>query len=95
MEAKITFSRSPNCVVSPLGEKPCALDPASSGWRGDCDPTKPCPLTWEVGERVLRVACRGQVAVLVPVTRQGPFPGAGSKPQRLSRSQQKPLQCLW
>lgn len=60
MEAKLTFSRSPNCVVSSLGEKPCALDPASSGGRGDCDPTKPCPLTWEVGERVLRVACKGQ-----------------------------------
>lgn len=46
------------CGWSP-GREASALDLLRPGGGGDCDSTKLCPLTWELGG-VPTVACRGQ-----------------------------------
>lgn len=64
----------------PLGEKPCALDPVQPRVRGAGELGLPvCP----PGRHGLPAV---RQAVWVPISRQGPFPGAGPRPQRLSRS---------
>lgn len=80
MEAKITFSRLLNCVVGPLGEKPCAWTQLGPG--GGVTVTSSSPA------HSPRVACGGQAGCVSAHCHQ-----AGAPPRtrcKASEAEQEP-----